>query len=220
MPHVHTVVQGECLSVIAQRYGVSSARTLYEASENEALRRKRPDPNILFPGDQVVIPDKTTKQVEIPTGAWHRFVVDRPQRTRKLRLKLQDAAGEALASVPYRLELHTAGEPEVLDGQTTGDGVLEHEVSSAAQSVTLRIGRMVRRLQLGYLNPLREAPDAGVTGVQARLNNLGYGAGPVDGVLGPRTQAAIRAFQRDHEQPETGAIDEPLLGAIERQHEC
>ncbi|MBI2994731.1 MAG: peptidoglycan-binding protein [Gammaproteobacteria bacterium] len=34
--------------------------------------------------------------------------------------------------------------------------------------------------------------------IQARLILLGYGAGPVDGVLGERTRGAIRTYQADH----------------------
>jgi phosphohistidine swiveling domain-containing protein len=37
-----------------------------------------------------------------------------------------------------------------------------------------------------------------LAGVQFRLNALGFGAGPVDGVLGPRTTRAVRAFQQAH----------------------
>jgi hypothetical protein len=35
-----------------------------------------------------------------------------------------------------------------------------------------------------------------LTGVQFRLNSLGFGAGRVDGVMGPRTKQAVRAFQK------------------------
>ena len=40
--------------------------------------------------------------------------------------------------------------------------------------------------------------------MQQRLADLGYDPGPVDGVVGARTRAAIRAFQKDNELPETG----------------
>jgi phosphohistidine swiveling domain-containing protein len=58
---------------------------------------------------------------------------------------------------------------------------------------------------IGRLSP--QAVEAGaamappvqmLTGVQFRLNALGFGAGPVDGVLGPRTTRAVRAFQRSY----------------------
>lgn len=38
-----------------------------------------------------------------------------------------------------------------------------------------------------------------LTGVQYRLNALGFGAGPVDGINGPRTQRAVKAFQRSYD---------------------
>lgn len=39
--------------------------------------------------------------------------------------------------------------------------------------------------------------DPTVATIQARLNTLGYDAGPVDGIAGDHTQTAIRAYQRD-----------------------
>jgi len=38
-------------------------------------------------------------------------------------------------------------------------------------------------------------PD--VRNLQRRLDELGYRPGPIDGIFGPRTEAAVRAFQRD-----------------------
>jgi hypothetical protein len=47
--------------------------------------------------------------------------------------------------------------------------------------------------------PLRTAPRIDqLTGIQYRLNALGFGAGPVDGAMGPRTTKAISAFQREN----------------------
>src|SRR5206468_2749034 len=37
-----------------------------------------------------------------------------------------------------------------------------------------------------------------LTGVQYRLNAAGFGAGPVDGILGPRTKRATRKFQETY----------------------
>lgn len=44
---------------------------------------------------------------------------------------------------------------------------------------------------------MQEASSA-LREVQHALNELGYKAGPEDGILGPATRAAIRAFDRDH----------------------
>ncbi len=37
-----------------------------------------------------------------------------------------------------------------------------------------------------------------VAGTQSDLKRMGYDPGPIDGILGPRTRAAIRAYQKDH----------------------
>lgn len=39
--------------------------------------------------------------------------------------------------------------------------------------------------------------DPFVSEIQTRLNAAGYDSGEVDGLLGPRTTSAIKAFQRD-----------------------
>lgn len=58
------------------------------------------------------------------------------------------------------------------------------------------------------------APVTGVRAVQQRLSELGYDPGPVDGIMGPRTRAAIRAFERDHGLPESGRMSPELASAL------
>ena len=50
--------------------------------------------------------------------------------------------------------------------------------------------------------------------VQKLLNRLGYEAGPVDGLVGPSTAAAVKAFQADHAQAETGVITPEFTRAL------
>ncbi|HEU5247862.1 MAG TPA: peptidoglycan-binding domain-containing protein [Candidatus Udaeobacter sp.] len=40
-----------------------------------------------------------------------------------------------------------------------------------------------------------------VVEVQRRLARAGYYHGPIDGILGPQTRRAIRAYERDHSRP-------------------
>lgn len=54
-----------------------------------------------------------------------------------------------------------------------------------------------------------------IAAAQARLNALGYQAGPADGQLGPQTEAAVRAFQDATNLPATGIIDQSLIGRLE-----
>lgn len=58
------------------------------------------------------------------------------------------------------------------------------------------------------------APDQVVMDVQAQLQRDGYYSGPIDGVLGPMTRAAIASFQADRGLAITSAIDEPTLATL------
>jgi len=53
-----------------------------------------------------------------------------------------------------------------------------------------------------------------VARVQARLARAGYYAGPIDGVMGPRTRYAIRAYEYRHGLPVDGRIDGRLLARM------
>ncbi len=46
-----------------------------------------------------------------------------------------------------------------------------------------------------------------VMSVQKALNDMGYIAGPVDGILGKKTRIAIELFQHEKKLPVTGRID-------------
>lgn len=53
-----------------------------------------------------------------------------------------------------------------------------------------------------------------VLDIQRELNRLGYNAGPVDGVMGARTRAAIQAYQRDHDLLVDGQPTASLLSHV------
>ena len=55
-----------------------------------------------------------------------------------------------------------------------------------------------------------------VSRAQALLNKLGYDAGSADGVMGERTRAAIRSFERKTGLNETGDVTIPLVTQLER----
>jgi hypothetical protein len=57
-------------------------------------------------------------------------------------------------------------------------------------------------------------PDEVIANVQAQLYNEGYYDGPVDGILGPDTRAAIADYQADHGLAVTAAIDEPTVASL------
>jgi peptidoglycan hydrolase-like protein with peptidoglycan-binding domain len=53
-----------------------------------------------------------------------------------------------------------------------------------------------------------------IKAVQGALRDHGYEPGPIDGVAGPRTEAALRAFQVARGLEETGRIDFATMGKL------
>lgn len=56
---------------------------------------------------------------------------------------------------------------------------------------------------------------AGLKRLQARLARLGFKPGPVDGILGPRTRAAVKRYQSANQLPAKGEISAEFLRHVE-----
>jgi N-acetylmuramoyl-L-alanine amidase len=192
MAHWHEVAQGQTVSSIADQNGFRSYKTIYEHPENAEFRRLRQNPDLIFPGDRIYIPEITPKQVDAATGKRHRFVVASPRKV--VRLIVQDFNGRPIRNTPYELRL----ESKVITGITDDRGLLEQPIPIQAREAKLRVNNYAWSLKIGDLNPVDDTSDAGVSGIQMRLKNLGFDPGPIDGIFGPRTEAAIRAFQKKH----------------------
>ncbi len=216
-PREHVVVQGETLPGIAARYGFSDWKKIYNDPANSGFRQQRQNPNILYPGDRIVIPKKESRIESGATETGHRYVARR-SRTR-LRLVVRDADGNPISGCPYQLE--TDG--EALEGTTGGDGFIEQDVSPIAPGGDLTLwldadkkGTCIRwTLRFGHLDPVEY-----LTGVQARLTNLGFYYGRVDGENGPLTRRAVRAFQERHGLKVDGIPGPITQGKIEDVHGC
>jgi hypothetical protein len=152
MPETHVVQQGECLTSIAAKYGFADIKPIYEAAENAAFRARRPDPNVILPGDEIVIPERTKKSLSLATGERHRVVVKVPRR--KLRVKLELPGGRALTGQPFELVV----EGRTINGQVAAENVVEAEVPADATLATLllpKLGFKVR-VGIGHLDPVRD----------------------------------------------------------------
>jgi putative peptidoglycan binding protein/LysM domain-containing protein len=211
MPN-HTVKQGECLSSIAAKYGFGDWKALYDDPGNAALKKKRPNPHLLFPGDVVSIPEKKKKQATVKTGQALKLSVKVPARELKLTLHAPD--GTPLKNEPYALE----SEEIFLVGKTDGSGKLEVSVPAKVEALVLQVGGHTWKLELGHLNPMDNSDDDSVSGAQARLRNLGYDPGPADGKLGPRTSRAICAFERAQGLEVTGKLGKKTLDKLKEVH--
>ena len=53
-----------------------------------------------------------------------------------------------------------------------------------------------------------------IKGAQERLKVAGHDPGSVDGVWGPQTESAVRAYQQQHGLPVSGALDEATRTAL------
>jgi N-acetylmuramoyl-L-alanine amidase len=218
MAEVHTVEQGEYLASIAKDYGFSDWRTIYDHPENADLKKIRPNPDVLFPGDQLFIPDKTQKRESCPTEKKSRFQVNVPKAL--LKIVLKNSEGKAIKNQPYTLKIAW----QTLTGSTDGTGSLQQKIPIGIDTGNLSLDKLglTWPLKIGHLDPVHDegGDEAIVSGLQARLNNLGYHCGNVDGILGPRTADALRAFQRDalgRANPD-GAPDKQTRDALRHQH--
>jgi hypothetical protein len=203
----YIVEQGDCISSIAYEHGFFWD-TLWNHVENAQLKQDRKDPNILFPGDEVFIPDKEEKTESCATEQRHRFC--KRGVPSKLRLRLLDN-DEPRAKVDYILIV----DGQIFSGTTDAEGRLEHTIPPNAESATLIIGEEQDeyKLKLGHIDPIDE-----ISGIQHRLNNLGFDCGEVDGVLDEETKLALRKFQKKYEIPETGQPDSETRRKIQELH--
>src|SRR5678816_4446023 len=99
----YTVRSGDYLSKIASEHGFANWRTIYDDPHNAEFRRLRPNPNLIYPGDQLFIPEKPGKTASAPAGGESRFRAHRATNT--LQLTLLDFAGEPLANKSGTLEV-------------------------------------------------------------------------------------------------------------------
>lgn len=205
VPIRHVVKRGECLSSIAHTHGFFW-ETLWEHTDNGALREKRGDPNCLAPGDVVFIPDQRIVTRPAATDQRHVFRLRTTPVRFRLRIVVDD---EPLAGVPYVLCID---EEKQLEGATDADGWVDELVAAGARRGVLAIGAREVPIAFRHLAPL-ETPE----GPHHRLTNLGYL--PTLGPVTPRVlRDAIERFQADHDLAKSGELDAATLDALHAQH--
>ena len=188
--------QGDCVLSIAMDHGHFWER-IWNDPNNQSLVEAREHPAIIHPKDKVHIPEKTKRVEPGATEQRHRF--RRKGVPEKICLRLLKQ-GQPRGNERYRLTI----DGELFSGETDADGFLEHPIPPNAVRGRLFVGddEDEYELDLGYLDPIDQP-----SGVQARLNNLGFDCGSVDGDPGERTAAAIKEFQDEHGLESTGSID-------------
>lgn len=206
----HVVRQGESVDSLAVRCG-HLPDTIWNAPENRDLKRVRKDPHILMPGDRLFVPPLEPKEVSVASGSLHRFTVQRPPA--RLNVQLVDA-GAPRANEPFVLVVDGNAE---LRGTTDGDGWVDVALPPLARAARLTVGEgeaaVAYALTFRALDPVTE-----ITGVQARLRNLGYREVPLDGQAGPAMTGALCAFQEANGLSVTGTTDQATRDKLLEKH--
>ena len=207
MPY-YLVSQGDCILSISSTAGFLW-ETIWNDPKNAALKASRKDPNVLYPGDLVFIPEKRIKQESKPVDALHSFV--KKADSAKLRLQLLDRNHKPRPNLKYIL---------IVDGKSSagtsdGNGWIIESMPPKAKNAELTVEdqgvQEKYRMALGGVDPVTE-----ISGVKQRLKNLGYSLG--DGSQG--LEQALRAFQQKYGLSVTGNADDATSEKLKSIHGC
>jgi hypothetical protein len=75
--------------------------------------------------------------------------------------------------------------------------------------------RPARKASAGVAASPPPVPGTRVRNAQYLLAHLGYDPGPADGLAGPKTQAAVRAYRKDKGEPADGGITAALVSTLD-----
>ena len=103
--------------------------------------------------------------------------------------------------------LMTEGQQRVIAVPWNGVRVFQDNGGDMMLSLTSRVASEVSPSASPITSASTPAPANDVASAQQRLKEDGYYLGPVDGVIGPTTVMALRAYQRHHRLTVTGRLD-------------
>jgi hypothetical protein len=216
MPTTYRVKQGDHISGIAKQFGFSDYLTIWNHPNNAQLKTLRVNPNVLFPGDSVYIPELIPSDFPRPTDLLHKFNVHVEKL--KLCLVLEDLYEKPITNAECSLQIGF----DTFSVTTDGTGRLEHDISPEAVDALVTIkapqspfqGTQIP-IKIGYLDPVEETP-----GQQARLKNLGYYWGEIDGAASDTLESAVEEFQCDAGLGVDGVCGPATQAALKRMHGC
>jgi type VI secretion system secreted protein VgrG len=203
-PKPLVIAQGDYMTKLAFRYGFDPD-AVWNDPKNADLKKKRTDPNMLAPGDVLMVPENKPNWVSASIGSSNGFVATVPRVPVSVKF-VQD--GKPLANEPYHLQglKPKPGDPD--PATTDGDGCIHLEVPVTVTSFGVYLDSLseVHRVRVGHLDP----PDE-PTGARMRLGLLGVLGRPGgrEQVEGPDAEllAALKVFQRTNGLTVTGKLD-------------
>jgi hypothetical protein len=242
----YTVQGGDCATSIAAKNGFATYHDVYDHADNADLRKHRPNPNLLAPGDVLVIPYRKPKTLLLATGKKHTIVLKRPKA--ELRLNLHDLVGKKLAGASFRLTLAS----KTIFGASDANGLVKAPIPPELTTASLEIdlpkppspqdaasdGLVLPKETFALpttaedgtkdYKPLTKliwtlsigdlGPADAIKGVQRRLHNLGFAAA-ITGVNDAPTGAALRAFQETRKIKVSGTLDDAIRDELVKVHD-
>ena len=208
---------GECLASLSEKFGFPDFHTILDHGPNAAFKAARLNPNMLLPNDSIEIPDIVPKKESLGEDSIHEIRVKQPEA--RLKLRLADDQDVPFAGKKFTLTIGST----VITGTTDGDGLINEIIPPGDTSGEViffpegdgapLVGYSIP-LQLGFLHP----PET-ISGLKARLFNLGYPVGPIDEVLDPLTVVGVNMFQKDQKLTVNGTLDAPTKAKILKLHD-
>lgn len=210
---------GETTSSLALKNGFFW-KTIWEHGENAELRNFRPDPNVLLETDEIFIPERVEK-TGVMKGTESEHVFKRKGEPSKVKIKFMEL-GQPRAGKDYVIKIGT----KLIEGTTNGDGLLEHFIPGDTRfmEVEFKDGSLKQAFNVGGLDPA----DV-ISGVDQRLNNLGFKTGGIkvpkgmsaeeaieSGKAGKKFTDAIKKFQADNEIELTGKLDSKTKSLLKK----
>jgi N-acetylmuramoyl-L-alanine amidase len=208
MPKMITVTEGDCFINICKQEGFFW-ETVWNHPENEKLRERRKHLNILKKEDQIYLPDLEIKEYTVETEQRHKFCL--VGSLVEFTLTLLNL-GEPRANEDYILKVNGSSKR----GCTDENGTLTERIPADARDGLLLLGANQEEIAInfGYMDPIDE-----ISGVQRRLQNLGFYEGEIDDELNIETIAAIAEFQRSVELSGEGELNEETRQKLLEVHE-
>lgn len=198
-----TAAQGDCIASIAYAEGFHPD-TVWKDEENTDLRTLRKNPNVLFPGDEVFIPDLEVIDTPGETEKRHRF-----RRLGVPEILRVQFLTESIprANKPCRVSVGT----EIISTTTDDEGWIAVPIPPDAEMAVVHFDSGGRyELQLGKMDPITT-----IIGVKKRLQNLKIYGGAIDNAPSRELTQAVTMFQRLHALKPTGTMDAATQAKLE-----
>jgi spore coat assembly protein SafA len=184
----YTVQPGDTVYLIAQKFNLPYETIIYVNNLKY--------PYNIYPGQKLFIPGMTTSYTPSPvppvppSGPCPKYYTVQPGDT------LWSIAQKFGISIDDLIRSNYLLNPSMIyPGQTL---IIPCPSTPPLEYPTLKLG------------------DRGpfVVNLQARLKSLGFDPGPIDGIFGPRTEAAVKSYQQSRGLPPTGIVDEMTWNAL------